>query len=118
MALYVLVRKAQHLLFLRKYTDCFVNIIGNTYPFVFCLLASCSDGDVRLIVDANTHFNEDETAIGRVEVCFEGRFGTVCDDFWDNSDASVFCKELGFSPYGNYHRVVPSVYTTDSVIHI
>ncbi|XP_078055558.1 neurotrypsin-like isoform X2 [Mustelus asterias] len=53
----------------------------------------CNHGAVRLSGGASPHE-------GRVELLYNGQWGTVCDKSWDDRDASVVCRQLSLSETG------------------
>ena len=54
----------------------------------------CPSGDIRLVGGSVA----DE---GRVELCYNNAWGTICDDGFDESDATVVCRQLGYPDQGN-----------------
>ena len=59
----------------------------------FQITEGCDDGSVRL-VDGTTPLE------GRVEMCFNEAWGTICDNDFDVADATVICRQLGYSIQG------------------
>ena len=56
----------------------------------FFLDGCANNGDIRLVGNGST------TSQGRVEVCYNNTWGTVCNDSFGSNDASVVCKQLGY----------------------
>ena len=51
-------------------------------------------GDLRLVQRTVT---DSKFSSGRLEIYINGWWGTICDDHFDQTDANVACKLLGFS---------------------
>ena len=62
----------------RKYDLLFV--VVDPYP--------APNGDIRLVGGVNSYE-------GRVEMLFNGIWGTVCQDHFGNEDAAIVCRQLG-----------------------
>ena len=61
----------------------------------------CNNGEVRLA--GGPHPSE-----GRVEVCYQGRWGSICRTGWDSTEAAIVCGQLGYQSESKDHfDVVP-----------
>ncbi|XP_064388366.1 soluble scavenger receptor cysteine-rich domain-containing protein SSC5D-like isoform X4 [Halichondria panicea] len=81
---------------------------GSTSYFFLIILGFClsdtqgqSSGDLRL-VDSSRRTG---VSSGRLEVYYRGQWGTVCNDRFGSNDATVACRQLGYTNHTNYGRV-------------
>ena len=66
-----------------------INIHFQLYLDISTTQSLCNDGDVRLVGGRSD--NE-----GRVEVCVNSAWGTVCDSSWGTQETNVVCGQLGY----------------------
>ena len=62
--------------------------------------SNCTSGEIKLSAEVTS-------GSGRLEVCINNAWGTVCTYNWDERDARVACRELGFQQfYGKIFKFV------------
>lgn len=73
---------------------CRAKVFWNSSLLYECsFLIVCTNGDIRLV--GGTSPTE-----GRVEVCVNNVWGSVCGDSWRNTEAVVACQQAGFASEG------------------
>ena len=63
---------------------------------LYIYFTECTNGNIRLMNGTEPSVRE-----GRVEICYNNTYATVCDDHWDTLDAGVVCRQLGYRSEGN-----------------
>ena len=82
-------------LLLMQHCACSIHLNGVPFPLVFppCSIVLLAEQPLITLRLAGGASNME----GRLEVLYNGQWGTVCGNDWDKRDAQVACRQLGFN---------------------
>lgn len=92
----------------------YVELVEPPVNEVILIAAVCEPYSARIIIgDEDSYYSElnpqpdayyidGSLSVGRIELCLEGMWNPVCQDFWTDTEASVACSQLGFSRHGEW----------------
>ena len=69
---------------------------------------NCSDGELRL--EGSSNDMQVNTREGRLEICINNAWGTICDTLFGSKEAEVACRQLeGFQMDGKCLDLLASI---------
>lgn len=71
--------------------------------------SNCTSGEIRLSGELTAES-------GRLEMCINNAWGSVCNNNWDVRDVRVACRELGFQQF--YGKSLMNSTYTDTKVHV
>ena len=75
------------------------------------LYVACEHGAIQL-ADGAYSFE------GRLEVCVNGLWGTICDVNWSEAESGVVCNQLGFLAFSRCHCLSTQQCLTAVYVHV
>ena len=62
-----------------------------------CVAVNCTEGALRLAGTLLQYVH-----YGRMEICVQNQWHSICGDTWTEYDVAVACRELGYTDHGNF----------------
>jgi hypothetical protein len=72
----------------------------------------------RLCIEGEVRLAGGNSSSGRVEVCANEEWGTVCGDGWSNTEARLVCRQLGFSRFASFAPAMGPTNPGSGFIHL